>query len=85
MSAALPVTLQHEQIANEAKHWVRLTAACNSKCIFCLDAEAQDCRFMALEDVQREIRRGREDKDATRLVVSGGEASIHPRFHDAVR
>lgn len=85
MDAPLPVTLAHEQIANEAKHWVRLTAACNSKCVFCLDAEAQDGRFMELDDIEREIRRGREDKAATRLVVSGGEASIHPRFCDAVR
>lgn len=79
------ITLQHEQIANEAKHWVRLTAACNSKCVFCLDAEAQDGRFMDWEHITTEIRRGRDEKQATRLVVSGGEATIHPRFHDAVR
>lgn len=82
---ALQRTLEHERIANETKHWVRLTAACNSKCVFCLDAEAQDGRFMAFQDICREIDRGREDKGATRLVVSGGEATIHPRFHDAVR
>ena len=39
-------TFDHERVANETKHWVRLTAACNSKCVFCLDAEAQDGRFM---------------------------------------
>ncbi|MDP2311152.1 MAG: radical SAM protein [Pseudomonadota bacterium] len=78
-------TFDHERVANEIKHWVRLTAACNSKCVFCLDAEAQDGRFMPFEDIQTEIRRGREEKDATRLVVSGGEGSIHPRFHDAIR
>jgi len=32
-----------------------------------------------------EIDRGRAEKGATRIVLSGGEASIHPRFHDAVR
>lgn len=78
-------TLDHERVANEAKHWVRLTAACNSRCIFCLDAEAQDGKFLAFDDITTEIRRGRDEKDATRLVVSGGEATIHPRFHDAVR
>ena len=78
-------TFDHERVANETKHWVRLTAACNSKCVFCLDAEAQDGRFMPFEDIQTEIRRGREEKNATRLVVSGGEGSIHPRFHDAIR
>lgn len=82
---ALQRTLEHEQIANEAKHWVRLTAACNSKCVFCLDAEAQDGRFMAFDEICREVDRGRQDKGATRLVVSGGEATIHPRFHDVVR
>ena len=80
-----PRTFDHERVANETKHWVRLTAACNSKCVFCLDAEAQDGRFMPFEDIKTEIRRGREEKDATRLVVSGGEGSIHPRFHDAIR
>ncbi len=77
--------LQHEQIANESKHWVRLTAACNSRCIFCLDSEAQDGRVMDWESACREIRRGREEQEATRIVLSGGEASIHPRFHDFVR
>ncbi len=85
MDATLPLTLDHERVANEIKHWVRLTAACNSKCIFCLDAEAQDGRFMAFDDIQTEIRRGRDEKGATRLVVSGGEATLHPQFHDAVR
>ena len=84
-TASLQRTLEHEKITNEIKHWVRLTAACNSKCVFCLDAEAQDGRFMALADVQVEIDRGREEKGATRLVVSGGEATIHPQFHEAVR
>lgn len=85
MIAAQTVTLDHESVANESKHWVRLTAACNSKCVFCLDSEAQDGRFMAFDDVCVEIQRGRNDKQASRLVVSGGEASIHPRFHDAIR
>jgi MoaA/NifB/PqqE/SkfB family radical SAM enzyme len=78
-------TLDHERVANEIKHWVRITAACNSKCIFCLDAEAQDGKLLAFDDIRTEIRRGRDEKGATRLVVSGGEASIHPRFHDAIR
>ncbi len=85
MNDAVAVTIDHEAVANEAKHWVRLTAACNSKCVFCLDAEAQDGRFMAFDDICTEVRRGRDDKHATRLVVSGGEATIHPRFHDVVR
>ena len=83
--AALERTLHHEQVANEARHWVRITAACNSRCVFCLDSEAQDGRMLGWEDVCREIRRGREEKDATRIVISGGEASIHPRFADFVR
>jgi molybdenum cofactor biosynthesis enzyme MoaA len=84
MQATQAITLEHESVANESKHWVRLTAACNSRCVFCLDAEAQDGRFMAFDDICVEVRRGREEKEATRLVVSGGEATIHPRFHDVV-
>lgn len=82
---ALERTLEHEKVANEIKHWVRLTAACNSRCVFCLDAEAQDGKLLPLDEVKVEIDRGRTEKGATRLVISGGEASIHPRFHDAVR
>ncbi len=84
MHAPQAITLDHEAVANESKHWVRLTAACNSKCIFCLDAEAQDGRFMTFDDICVEVRRGREEKNASRLVVSGGEATIHSRFHDVV-
>lgn len=83
-SPPLDRRLDHERIANEAKHWVRLTAACNSRCIFCLDAEAQDGRILDWDSVCREIRRGREEKNATRVVLSGGEASLHPRFHDFI-
>ena len=60
-------------------------AACNSKCVFCLDAEAQDGRILAFDDITVEIDRGRIEKSATRIVLSGGEASIHPRFADCVR
>lgn len=78
-------TLEHERIANESKHWVRLVAACNSRCLFCLDSEAQDGKILAFDDVCREIRRGREEKDATRVVLSGGEASLHPRFAELIQ
>lgn len=77
-------TVEHERVANEVKHWVRLTAACNSKCVFCLDAEAQDGRILAVDDILAELRRGREEKNATRVVLSGGEATIHPRFPELV-
>lgn len=82
---ALERTMEHERVANEIKHWVRLTAACNSKCVFCLDAEAQDGRILAFSDICTEIDRGRAEKNATRIVLSGGEASIHPRFHECVQ
>jgi MoaA/NifB/PqqE/SkfB family radical SAM enzyme len=82
---ALERTMEHEAVANEVKHWVRLTAACNSKCVFCLDAEAQDGRILPFADICVEIDRGRAEKGATRIVLSGGEASLHPRFADCVR
>lgn len=81
---ALERTMEHEAVANEIKHWVRITAACNSKCVFCLDAEAQDGRILAFDDICVEIDRGRVEKNATRIVVSGGEASIDPRFAECV-
>ncbi len=82
---SLSVAVRREQIANQSKHWVRVTAACNNKCVFCLDTEAQDGRFMSWEHVEAEMIRGRREKEASRLILSGGEASIHPLFAAFVR
>jgi pyruvate-formate lyase-activating enzyme len=74
---------QREDAALTERHWVRLTSCCNNRCLFCLDAEAQDGtvrpRGDVVADIEEGARRGRR-----RLVLSGGEPTIHPDFHDLV-
>ena len=75
--------LERERIAGEARHWVRIARVCNNRCAFCLDSDAQDGSLLDREVIEQELRRGREG-GAARLILSGGEASIHPDFLDLV-
>lgn len=75
-----------EAAVKQLRHWVRLTRACNNRCLFCLDSDSlAGGGPLAVPDaeIEAEIRRGRE-LGAERLILSGGEASIHPRFVDFV-
>lgn len=75
---------QHEDAAHEKRNWVRLTFDCNNRCIFCLDSDTHDGEIRDPEDVKAQILEGRR-KGAERLILSGGEPTIHPRFVDFVR
>ncbi len=75
---------EHEDAAHEKRNWVRLTYDCNNRCIFCLDSDTHDGEMRDAEDVKRQILDGRR-KGATRLILSGGEPTIHPRYVDFVR
>src|SRR5207253_748727 len=77
--------LAREAIANRPKHWVRLVTACNSRCLFCLDSDTPRNVFLPFEQIEADLSAGRETLDAWKVIVSGGEASLHPRFHDVVR
>jgi MoaA/NifB/PqqE/SkfB family radical SAM enzyme len=74
----------HEEAAHEKRNWVRLTFDCNNRCIFCLDSDTHDGEIRDREDIKRQILDGRR-KGATRLILSGGEPTIHPNFVDFVR
>jgi len=82
--AAGDKVLQHEDAAHEKRNWVRLTYDCNNKCIFCLDSETHDGEMRDPQEVKEQILDGRR-KGATRLILSGGEPTIHPRFVDFIR
>lgn len=75
---------KREQVANRPKHWVRAVTACNSKCLFCLDMDTPRNVFVPEEDVRAELRRGREVLGAEKVIISGGEASLHPKFIDFI-
>lgn len=74
----------HEEAAHEKRNWVRLTFDCNDHCIFCLDSDAHNGEVRDREDVKRQILEGRR-AGATRLILSGGEPTIHPSYVDFVR
>ena len=75
--------LAREGIANRPKHWVRLVTACNSRCLFCLDSDTPRNLFLPTADIHAELRAGRE-KGATKVILSGGEGSLHPEFVEIV-
>ncbi len=75
----------HEEAAHEKRNWVRLTFDCNDHCVFCLDSDAHDGTMRDREDVKRQILDGRRKAGATRLILSGGEPTIHPHYVDFVR
>ncbi len=77
--------LAREAVANRSKHWVRLVTACNSRCLFCLDSDTPRNVFLPFEEIEADLKKGRDTLDAWKVIVSGGEASLHPRFHDVVR
>ena len=70
---------QHEAMAQEERHWVRLTRACNNRCAFCLDDLTREGTVVPDDEVLADIQRGRQ-RGAQRLILSGGEPTIHPRF-----
>ncbi|HEY8376036.1 MAG TPA: radical SAM protein, partial [Nannocystis sp.] len=83
--AALPATAAvHEEAAHERRNWVRLTYDCNDRCVFCLDAHTHNGTIRDREEIKAQILDGRR-RGATRLILSGGEPTIHPNFIDFVR
>ena len=70
--------------SQEKRHWVRLTRTCNNRCLFCLDSECQDGVLLDESLVMEDVRRGLAE-GARRLILSGGEPTIHPRFVEIVR
>ncbi|MEM9193727.1 MAG: radical SAM protein [Myxococcota bacterium] len=75
---------EHEEAAHDKRNWVRLTYECNDRCIFCLDSDTHDGEMRAVDEVRAQIIDGRR-KGATRLILSGGEPTIHPRYVDFIK
>ena len=73
-----------EAAVKEKRHWVRLTRACNNGCLFCLDSQSQDGSIVPADEVLASIRTGR-DRGCQRLVLSGGEPTIHPDYPGFLR
>jgi pyruvate-formate lyase-activating enzyme len=74
----------HEEAAHEKRNWVRLSYDCNNHCTFCLDSNAHDGTMRGNMDIKVQIVEGRR-KGAERLILSGGEPTMHPNFLDFVK
>jgi len=84
MSSKQDAMLEREKIANRAKHWVRAVTACNSRCVFCLDMDTPRNVFLPFDEVCSDLQRGIDELGADKVIISGGEASLHPRFVDLI-
>ena len=63
---------------------IRVTQACNSKCMFCLtDFHGSKFSHPPAELVMREIEKARL-LGVERVIFSGGEPTINPSFLDAI-
>ena len=73
-----------EKAVKEDRFWVALTRLCNNGCLFCLDSDGHDGTMVDKQTVDRQIRDGRKD-GPQRLILSGGEPTIHPDFLSFVK
>jgi MoaA/NifB/PqqE/SkfB family radical SAM enzyme len=83
-STAVDKLAEHEEAAHDKRNWVRLTYDCNNGCIFCLDSQAHDGDMRDRAEIKDQILDGRR-KGATRLILSGGEPTIHPNYVDFIK
>lgn len=73
-----------EETTKENRVWVRISAACNEKCLFCLDSEAQDGRLIPEDIIKKQIREWFRPGYTNRVILSGWEATINPKFSDYI-
>jgi len=73
-----------EAAMKHKRHWVRVTRLCNQRCTFCLDSMNQDGTMIDVESLKAYILLGRR-MGRERLILSGGEASVHPQYVELIR
>ena len=83
-AAAEAKDLTKESAVRHKRHWVRLTRLCNQRCLFCLDSWNHNGTYVDTAQLFQYIelghRLGRE-----RLILSGGEPTIHPDYEKFIR
>lgn len=77
--------LSKEKTQKQNRVWVRIASACNNKCVFCLDSNAQDWTFPLDDEVKKNIRDWYKEGYDNRVIISGWEASINPKFADYIK
>jgi len=68
----------------EKKKWISITGLCNNNCMFCLDKDRPDKFHKDSNQIKKEIRQAKEQGN-TKLVISGGDPTIHPNIIDFIK
>jgi len=68
----------------EKKKWISITGLCNNNCQFCLDGGRPDKHHKSDEEIKQIILAGR-DEGCSKLILSGGDPTIHPNVIEFVR
>jgi len=76
--------IQRNKAAEKKKYWLRLVNICNNNCIFCLDKGNQNGTVKNMREIVKEMRKGRKEK-AVKLILSGGEATLHPKLLEIIK
>lgn len=75
---------EKEEISTENRFWLRTTKRCNNHCIFCHDSEIQNGEIIPTTKLKAEIDNAYKN-GYNRLILSGGEPTIHPDIIELVR
>ncbi|MBU1102909.1 radical SAM protein [Patescibacteria group bacterium] len=73
-----------DKIAQEKKHWVRLTRVCNNNCLFCLDKDSQNGTVTPFSQIVKDLKKGYQE-GASRAILSGGDPTLHPRLLEIIK
>jgi MoaA/NifB/PqqE/SkfB family radical SAM enzyme len=76
--------VERNKAAETPKHWVRLTYLCNNNCVFCLDKQNQKGKLVPFKEIEKELKGGRKS-GINKLILSGGEPTVHPDFLKIVK
>ncbi|MDD4530428.1 MAG: radical SAM protein, partial [Candidatus Gracilibacteria bacterium] len=74
-----------ENIVKQNRIWIRISSICNNNCIFCLDNESRKGYFVEDEIIRKEIQKGFKKGYLNKAIISGGEASINPKFAEYIK
>lgn len=89
MAAEISAALEAKDLTKEGavrhkRHWVRLTRLCNQRCTFCLDAWNHNGTYVDTRQLFQYIELGKT-LGSERLILSGGEPTIHPDYVKFIR
>ncbi len=73
-----------EPAIKQNRRWVRIASACNNKCIFCHDSDAQNGTFPKENEIKEKIKNEFKIWYDNRIIISGWEASINPKFAEYI-